>query len=310
MEIDRHSVTAVMMAAVRAYHHAGPEPRIFDDEFAHSLLTPAEFNTFERTIIRSMRYLDPELAASFSNRATIINQALRAGAAGPLVRARYIEDALHAAADQGIRQYVIIGAGLDTFAFRNPNLRDRLRIIEIDHPSTQALKLDRLARAGLVPPINVSFAAADLEHEDIAGALLGAHYDETLPAFFAWPGVTMYLTRKAIFGTLHSIVNMAGSGSELAFDYVEPEAFSPDAPVHVRFALHRSRRLGEPIVTGLAPATLASELASIGLQMIEDLSPAQIQGRFLECMGDFRAVEYCHLVRASIGPPPLSFGQI
>jgi methyltransferase (TIGR00027 family) len=303
MEVDRHSVTAVMMAAVRAYHHAGPEPRIFDDVFAHALLTPAECHTFERTIIRSARYLDPEFTASSPDRATIIYQALRAGAgAGPLVRARYIEEALFAAADQGVRQYVIIGAGLDTFAFRHPDLSDRLRIIEIDHPSTQAFKLDRLARAGLVPPANLCFAAADLEHENIAFALLGAQHDERLPTFFAWPGVTMYLTRKAIFDTLQSAVNMAAFGSELAFDYVEPGAFSPDASVRVRFALQRARRLGEPMVTGLAPATLASELASVGLRLIEDLSPAQIQARFLEHTDGFHAVEYCHLARAGIGP--------
>jgi hypothetical protein len=144
---------------------------------------------------------------------------------GPLARARYVEDSLFEALAHGAHQYVIIGAGLETLAFRRPDLQDQLQVIEIDHPATQAFKRARLANAGLVAPSNLYFAAADLERERLAKALDRTPYDPAAPTFFAWPGVTAYLTRQAIFETLRSIADLAAPGSRLVFDYLEPAAF-------------------------------------------------------------------------------------
>jgi methyltransferase (TIGR00027 family) len=304
MEVERHSMTAVLVAAIRAYHFLGPGPHIFDDSLAYVLLSPAERVAFEQAAVRRLRYLNPTLATSGADTAQIASHSLRAGGgAGALVRARYIEESLLAALARGARQYVIIGAGLDTFAFRRPDLGDRLQVIEIDHPATQASKRDRLARAGLVSPANLFFAAADLEWESVADALSRTPYDRTLPTFFAWPGVMMYLTRKAMFETLQSVVGVADPASELVFDYIEPGSFAPDAPARVRFALHRVRRFGEPLRSGLDPTTLDSELARVGLRLVEDLGPPEVEARFLERAEGFHAVEFCHLVRAAVRRP-------
>jgi methyltransferase (TIGR00027 family) len=216
-----------------------------------------------------------------------------------LVRARFIEDALSAALEQGVRQYVIVGAGLDTFAFRSPDLLNRLQIFEIDHPRSQAFKRERLMRAGLVPPANLHFAAADLEVETVDAALSHTAYDPKGRTFFAWPGVTLYLTPQAISETLHSIWRIAAADSQLVFDYIETDAFRTDSPPRIQLLLQRVKQLGEAAKSGLDPVTLRSELSNIGLDVIEDLGPDQIQRRFLDETDGFRATEYFHLVQAA-----------
>jgi methyltransferase (TIGR00027 family) len=300
MQPDRHSMTAVMMAALRAAHTAEPPPHVFEDAAAQALVSPAERELFGRASVQLLQQLDPALAAACPDRRDTIHHAMRVGpGVGALVRARYMEDALFEAIARGVRQYVLIGAGLDTLAFRRPDLADQLRVIEIDHPATQAFKLARLAEAGLLTPGNLFFAAADLERERIETVLDRMPYDRAAPAFFAWPGVTPYLTRDAILQTLGSIAGLAVPGSRLVFDYFEPGAFAPDAPGRVRFVLQRARDLGEPMLAGLTPSTLASELESVGLQLVEDLGPSDLQSRFLDRTAGFRAVEYWHVAQAS-----------
>jgi len=290
-----------MVAAIRAYHSADPEPRIFHDALARVLLLPADCEVFEQIAVKSLQQLNPTLAASCSDGPAFIYQMMRAGAAAAIVlpRARYIEEALFDALARGVGQYVIIGAGLDTFAFRRPDLGDRLRVIEVDHPATQAFKQERLASRGLVPPAHLHFAAADLERESVSTALSRAQYDPKVPTFFAWPGVTMYLTREAIFETLRSIVSVAASGSELIFDYFDRDAFGPEASKRVRLMVQRVRQLGEPIISGLDPGALSCELSAVGLRLVEDLGPHDVQARFLSGSGGFHATEHWHLARTA-----------
>lgn len=228
---------------------------------------------------------------------------MRAGATSGavLARARYIEDTLFAAVSRGIDQYVMVGAGLDTFAFRRPDLGDRLRVFEIDHPATQAFKRERMTSAGLVPPANLHFASANLERESVASALARVPYDHEMPAFFAWPGGTMYLTREAIFGTLRSIVSVAAPGSELVFDYVTADLFKPEASERVKLTQQIVRSLGEPWISGFEPSTLGSELSTVGIRLIENLSPDEIQTRYFKYRTDgFRRPELIHFARTVI----------
>jgi methyltransferase (TIGR00027 family) len=299
MEADKHSLTAVMMAALRAYHHSCSEPRIFDDPLAQKMLSPAEREAFEKTSVQFLEILNPVLAASCTGSAQSLHHALRAGpGVGPLVRARFTEEALLAAVADGIRQYVIVGAGLDTFAFRRSDLMQRLRVVEIDHPASQAFKRDRLRQAGLIPPADLHFAAADLERESVSNALCRTPYDRAQPAFFAWPGVTMYLTQAAIFKTLRSIAEVAAPGSRIAFDYIEPGAYGPDAPPRLSFLIQHARQVGEPMMPNLTPANLKSDLAAIGFQLVENLTPSDIQSRYLTNTEGFHALEFWHLAQA------------
>ena len=221
-------------------------------------------------------------------------------AAPVLVRARYMEDVLLEAVHRGVQQYVIIGAGLDTFAFRRHDLSSRLEVFEIDHPASQAFKRARMADAGLVAPANLHCAAADLEQETVSAALSRTKYDPKAGSFFALPGVAMYLTRKALFDTLRSISRIAAHGSELVFDYFEPAAFAAQVSERVRLLLQRVRELGEPLRSGLDPTTLRQELSSLGLDLIEDLGPVEVQARFLDHSDGFSATECWHLARASV----------
>ena len=298
MEAHRYSQTALVMAAIRAIHHAGGPPRVFDDPLARALLTRSELDAFEERLVQTLQQLRPNLATSCPDKTTALREAIRVSAAvNVLARARYTEESLVSSLYGGIRQYVIVGAGLDTFAYRHLDLTDRLRVIEMDHPATHALKRARVADAGWVCPKELQFVSVDLERDRVSAALEGSNYDPAVPAFFAWLGVTPYLTRHSVIETIRSIADVACPGSRLVFDYFEPGAFSDNAPARLRFVLEQARRLGEPMISNLKAETLPSELASVGFHLQEDLGPAEIQARLMPNEG-FEAVAYWRLAHA------------
>lgn len=302
MEEYRHSITAVWAAAWRAYHHElDPEPRIFDDPCAHLFLSASDREAFENWCADFLRQLDPTLAALCPDRLALVYHALRAvpGSASVLARARYVEEVLSVSMDRGVRQYVIIGAGFDTFALRRPSLRERLQVFEIDLPATQDYKRDQMAKAGLSSPEHLHFTAANLEVESLASALSRVPYRPQALTFFAWPGVTMFLTPTAIFGTLRSIVSVAAPGSELVFDYITPERLKPEASQPAKLGLGAMWSLREPMITGLDPSLLGSELSNAGLRLVENLGPHEIQARYFSGRRDgFRAPEHNYFARA------------
>jgi len=230
MDAERASRTAIATAYFRAHHYVHANPKIFEDPLAGSLLHADDVAPLERFLLAGVAKHNPELAASGTDRDTLIGLALR-GLAVVLARARFAEERLAEAMREGTAQYVIIGAGLDTFALRRPDLRERLHVIEIDHPATQAFKRARIRDAGLEEPPNLHFAPADLERENLAEVLSRTPYDRTRPAFFSWLGVTMYLTDEAIRATLRSLRSVAAAGSQLAFDYLDRAAFVPGNPL-------------------------------------------------------------------------------
>jgi methyltransferase (TIGR00027 family) len=132
-------------------------------------------------------------------------------------RSRFAEENLATAVARGVRQYVVLGAGLDTFAHRNPFTEQGLRVFEVDYPATQAWKQRRLADAGLISPASLTFAPVDFERQTLADGLAAAGFDAAAPAFFSWLGVAVYLTRTAIRETLAFIAGLR-SGGEVVFD--------------------------------------------------------------------------------------------
>ena len=144
-------------------------------------------------------------------------------------RARYTEDILEAAVrQQEVEQYVILGAGLDTFALRRPDLVARLQVFEVDHPGTQAHKRRRLREAGREHPAQLHFVAVDFSRDNLAKALKSSAYDPQASSFFSWLGATYYLTRDAAWATLRAIAQVAPPGSTVVFDYLDSEAFVPE----------------------------------------------------------------------------------
>src|SRR5262245_34506201 len=246
MEPDRASWTARAAASCRAYHYAHDSPRVFEDSLAGSLVTPDE-----REVIKNG-------GASGERR--------RGGSI--LGRARYNEDKLSDAISKGISQYVIIGAGLDTFALRRPDLQGRLRVFELDHPKTQAMKRDRLDQAALALPPHLHFCPTDFERDSVASALSRSAYDPGVPTFFSWLGVTYYLTRETIGNTLKSIRSVAAPGSEFVMDYLDSAVFLPEnRSPDIRAIFDWVQRVGEPFITGFDPPTLAEELAVLGFEL-------------------------------------------
>jgi methyltransferase (TIGR00027 family) len=247
-------------AAHRAAHQVIEQGRVFADPLALPVLGASIEAVFgdelERPATRGMRLM---IAA----------------------RSRFAEESLAAAVARGVRQYVLLGAGLDTFAHRNPFADAGLRVFEVDHPATQGWKRARLAEAGLAAPASLTFAPVDFERQTLADGLAAAGFDVARPAVFAWLGVVVYLTRAAVIETLRFIASPP-AGTEVVFDYGVP--LSDYAPAQRALHARRMARVaarGEPWITRFAPAEIAAELTRLGFDELEDLGPAQISRRFL-----------------------------
>ena len=285
MEDATASRTALGVSLVRATHaRVDPDPVIADDwgdrlvpdwardefrEMALAKMTPAE---------RDRAIAAPEtILADYFPRQDMYGNVV--------MRARWAEDALADAVADGLRQYVILGAGFDSFALRRPAFAEGVAIFEIDHPATQGLKLDRLRAAGVADPPGVRFIAADFARETLGSVLSRSGLDPGGRAFFSWLGVTSYLTREANRASLSAMAASA-PGSLIAFSYLDQAIFAPavpaDAPEGETLSYSASivARLGEPFVSGFDPALLAGEFAELGLELIEDLNGPDLAVRY------------------------------
>ncbi len=201
-----------------------------------------------------------------------------------ILRARYTEDLLAEAVRLGVRQYVIIGAGMDSFALRRPPFAHDVEIFEVDHPSTQEFKTSRLALRGIPLPGGLHLLAADLSDTGLDDVLASSSFRRDRPAFFSWLGVTSYLTREANLATLAAISSYALLGSELVFSYLDQsllDSASTTGPMQKARAQVAS--LGEPWVSGFHPQELQSNLSDVGLEIVENLGPEQLAARY--CAG-------------------------
>ncbi len=195
-------------------------------------------------------------------------------------RAHLAESALATGVEQrGVSQLVVLGAGLDTFAYRNPHA-DRLRVFEVDHPATQAWKRRRLAEAGIAVPTGVVHAPVDFEREALLEGLTAAGLDPARRTFFMWLGVAPYLTQEAVRATLAAIGGLAGGG-EVAFDYADPPAaLSDEARAAHQVRAERVAALGEPWLSYFEPPALRALLTDQGFRDVEDLGPPALAARY------------------------------
>jgi len=198
-----------------------------------------------------------------------------------VARSRLTEDILSVAMQRGTDQYVLLGAGLDTYACRQTASSTPLVVFEIDHPATQAWKRARLDQAGIAVPSNLVFAPLDFEHEQIELALRRAGFDFAKPAMIAWLGVTPYLSRDAVMVTLAFVASRLKKGSEIVFDYAEP-ADRRDSLHRARFDALSARvaRAGEPFRSFFEPSALARDLAELGFPEVCDLDASALNARY------------------------------
>jgi methyltransferase (TIGR00027 family) len=258
MEAGMPSRTALSAAAHRAAHQVLEAGRIFADPLAVAIL-----GEDGEALVRDAQGR-PERAR------------MRMFIA---MRTRCAEDALAKAVARGVRQLVVLGAGLDTYAYRG-SLREQLRIFEVDHPATQAWKRARLAAAGIALPATLTFAPVDFEREGLAAGLAAAGFDAAEPAFFTWLGVVPYLTEDAVWSTL-GIVAAGAGGAEVVFDYGDPpETRTAEARAEHDERAQRVAALGEAWVSYFEPGALHAKLAALGFGEIEDLGPPQLVARY------------------------------
>ncbi|HEX5235390.1 MAG TPA: class I SAM-dependent methyltransferase [Silvibacterium sp.] len=252
------SRTALRVALRRAAHQLYDSPRVFEDPFAVPILGEKYADELRRTPVRADRPFSTALRAHV------------------VARSRYAEDNLRRAFEAGVRQYVLLGAGLDTFAHRNP--WRELRVFEVDHPATQEWKRELLANGGIAVPENLTYAAIDFEGQSLAERLSESGFNRSAPAFFAWLGVVPYLTAGAFRGTVGFIASKA-EGSGVALDYGLPRSALPlrEQMGHDSLA-SRVRLAGEPFQLFFTPEEMAAEFSAFS--KVEDIGSAEINARY------------------------------
>ncbi|MGC2416969.1 MAG: SAM-dependent methyltransferase, partial [Candidatus Acidiferrales bacterium] len=186
----------------------------------------------------------------------------------------------------GTAQYVVLGAGLDTFAYRNPHAETALRVFEVDYPATQEWKRRQLAATEIAIPPSVTFAPVDFERQTLADGLRDAGFDRGKAAFFSWLGVSMYLTEEVIAATLRFVASLPRGGG-IVFDYMVPrESLGLIERMALDALSRRVESTGEPFRTSFAPEALMEWLMQIGFRSVEDLGPDEINARYFKNRGD------------------------
>jgi methyltransferase (TIGR00027 family) len=250
------SRTAVATAYLRAAHQLlDARPLILDDPVAVSLLGR---DAQRRILATAAAYRKPEALALRSH---------------VVLRSRFAEDRLRDAVGRGVAQYVVVGAGLDTFALRQPAWASALQIVEVDQAGSQAVKRARIGAAGLTVPENVIFAAIDFETESLSEGLCRNGVSTTRSTFFSWLGVTMYLTGAAIDATLGSMAAFP-SGSEVVLTFLPPIANTSGASAAAASRLEqRVADAGEPFVSRFDAESCADRLVAAGFTRVDMLTP-------------------------------------
>jgi methyltransferase (TIGR00027 family) len=273
------SRTALATSLMRAVHtRTDPDPLI-DDPWGDRLVPDSV-----RDMIRDAalaRLDEPARRAAMVSPDGIVDESLRSSRAyaNVITRSRFAEDALRDAVAKGIRQYVLIGAGFDSFSLRRPGFASELSIFEIDAPATQNLKIERIRACGVTLPDSVHFVAADLSRETVAAALSRSAFRPGDLTFYSWLGVTMYLTRPANLATFKSVAACSPAGGELVFTYFDERLLEVRSDSFLDMQ-KRVAALGEPFLSGFNPATIGQDLTDCGLKLIEDLDGTEVAAKY------------------------------
>ncbi len=259
--------TAELTAAVRAHHQRNPV-RLFEDPFARFLC-----GWFWRLVVR-LRPLYWILVKR-------VLRAIEPVSLCVLLRARYAEQALESAVERGIDQYVIIGAGMESFAFRRPDLMSRIDVFEIDHPFTQSQKLARIRQAGWTIPSRLHFVSADLTRISAVDALKGSGFQRSRPTFLTLMGVAYYISAEDLNQTAESIARNLPEGTLLLLDYLldETSSSAEHRVMKEKMKAFVAKR-GEPMVAEYSLASMNGLMAARGFDTVENLTLPELEQRY------------------------------
>lgn len=261
MQEGKFSRTARRVAIRRAAHQLLDHPKVLDDPLA-------------------LRIIGSQAAEELRSNPKEDHAFSRAFRAFMAARSRYAEDELARAVGHGVRQYVVLGAGLDTFAYRNPH--PGLRVFEVDHPATQAWKREQLQAADIRIPESLTFVPIDFERQTLADGLGQCGFDAGAVTFFSWLGVTPYLTREACMITLSFIAKMP-PGSGVVFDFaVDPALLNAGQRQALDALSARVARYGEPFQLFFDPGELQDELKEMGFRCSEFLQGKELNARYFK----------------------------
>ncbi len=267
MQTGKPSRTALRVAMRRAAHQLAEKPPVMADPIAVRFMTPEIVGpSYARDLERAMHPVGQDFRCIMA------------------ARSRYAEDQLAASIAAGVRQYVILGAGLDTFAYRNPF--SELNIFEVDFPATQEWKRWVLETAGVTAPGNLTFAAVDFEHQTLAEGLRMAGVDANQPAFFSWLGVVPYLTLPAFRATLATIGTFPAT-STVSFDYAfPPETLDPMRRIIYDRLAERVAAAGEPFQLFFTREQMVEEFLLAGFHHVEQVDTEELNRRYFKDRAD------------------------
>ena len=296
------SLTSLVSAFSRAYHVKEDYPIIFNDTVVQQLLSNDEYNAIAFNMAQGIHFFSSEMAEKLKgNDAAIlkwVNQIQLSPT--PLARAAYAEKVVVNEIELGAVQYVILGAGLDTFAWRHSN--PDVAIFEVDHPSTQQFKLQRLLQANLACPDNLTFVAMDFTQELSLEKLLESGFDPNKKTVFTLLGVTYYLTKEILQQLLDTLFKALPKGSSIIFDVADERLFSEQGIFNrVQHMVQMAAASGEPMKFSTTFSELEQLLADHQLLIYEHLSPQDIHQQFFTNREDdlqaFETIHYVHAVK-------------
>jgi methyltransferase (TIGR00027 family) len=260
--VEGVSQTAVFAAQVRAAHAILDETPIFEDPYAMVLADASEKD------VEDLFALIPRATA-------------RVARVLPNQRARFVEEEVDRAVQRGIRQYVILGAGLDSFAWRRTDLMTDIELYEVDHPATQEWKQQRMSVANLAHPANLHFVGMDFQIDELQVGMMEAGFDNALPSVWSWMGVVVYLEVDAIESTLRAAADLGVSGSRMLASYtVTSDLMDADSREFAELARAASAEGGEDHITALAPGEFEAMARGAGWRTAETVDPSSFAGWF------------------------------
>lgn len=293
---EQTSLTAVTAARWRAAHLLlDGDPKVFRDDLALRFSGADSEAAFRENLDATLAQIAAKAGADAAQKS------FRAARSSMLARSRYTEDALSHAMARGIRRYVILGAGLDSFAWRRPDLATTVEVFEIDHPASQRWKQQRLRELGLDQPSNLSFLPIDFERQTLLEGLRDGGYPLGEPAFISWLGVTQYLTREAVLGILKQVATL-GAGTEISFTFIVPQAlWIGDDHGMFPIATASAAASGEPWISFFEPGELTSRLQELGFTHVAHFSPHDANALYFAGRSDgLHAISGEHMMRAKV----------